>query len=121
MFSSFGQGAVASLGDCVVLDEELRAADAGPALRAYSRRQVAEGGAASDLNLKGILLYTPFLRTVYLLLAAVRKLLFGVTPMFARINDVGISYVNLAQENRAWIALSRLVYRLLYKRRYTSA
>jgi len=45
----------------------------------------------------------------------------SLTPMFARVNDVGTSYVILAQENRARIALSRLVYRLLYKRRYTSA
>lgn len=83
------------------------AIDLSIVLPEFSRQQVKEGHAASDLNLIALIVYHRWLGLLYKVITLIWVIVLRQPSIFARVNQVDTNYVQVLHENRLWVWLAK--------------
>ncbi|MBW4440678.1 MAG: FAD-dependent monooxygenase [Plectolyngbya sp. WJT66-NPBG17] len=112
MFSLLGQGCTAAIADAVALSSlfQQHPEQCEIVLPQFSAQQVKEGHAASDLSLIALILYDRGFSLIYKIATVLWVFILRQPSIFAQINRVHASYVQVLQENRFWIWFAKNLY-----------
>jgi 2-polyprenyl-6-methoxyphenol hydroxylase-like FAD-dependent oxidoreductase len=109
MFSLLGQGCTAAIADAVALSALLQqySEQWSLVLPQFSMQQVKEGQAASDLSLLALVFYHPWFGFLYKIVTLLWVFMLRQPSIFAQINQVDATYVQVLYKNRLWIWLAK--------------
>ncbi|HEY9644221.1 MAG TPA: FAD-dependent monooxygenase [Coleofasciculaceae cyanobacterium] len=109
MFSLLGQGCTAAISDAVSLGSLLQqyGDQVSIVLPQFSAQQVAAGHAASDLSLIALVFYHPWIGLLYKVATLLWVVVLRQPSIFARLNQVDVSYVQVLRENQVWVWLAK--------------
>lgn len=110
MFSLLGQGCTAAISDAATLVSLLEKYPEqwSIVLPQFSAQQVKEGHAASDLSLLALIFYHRWLGLFYKVATLIWVIVLRQPSIFARLNQVNVTYAQVLQENRFWMWLVNL-------------
>jgi kynurenine 3-monooxygenase len=112
MFSLLGQGCTAAIADAAALSAliEQYSEQWSIVLPEFSRQQVKEGHAVSDLSLLALLFYDRWLGLLYKVATVIWVFILRQPSIFAQINREDATYVQVLQKNHLWVRLAQQIW-----------